>query len=78
MGARLRPRQDGDRGPGDQGAPDVDGAARGQQGHRQRAEELQRHRQAEPDRVDGRVERQVHGGEDQSQRQDRAPLLAGE
>ena len=77
-GTRRRPGQDDRRGARDQRAPQVDDAARGQQRDRQRAEELQGHRQAQPDPVDGQVQRQVHGGEDQRQGQDRAPLLPGE
>jgi len=43
-----------------------------------RAEELQGDRETETDRVDRHVQRQVHGGENQRQRDYEAPLLPGE
>ena len=65
--------------PGDQRADEVHPAARAGQRDRQRAEELQRHRQAEADPVDRGVQRQVHRARTPApSSQHRPPLPPGE
>ncbi len=71
--------QQGERGRArEQGAAQVDPAAGGGESDGERAEEFERDGQAQPDPAYGRVQGQVHGGEDERQQQHRPPLRPGE
>ena len=78
VGGRAREHEDVDPDPGHDGADEVGRRARADEGHGQRPEELQRRRQAQVDAAEGRVEAQVHRGEDHRQQQRRPPLGPGE
>ena len=78
VGGRPREHEDVDPDPGHDGADQVGRRARADEGHGQRAEELQRRRQAQVDAAERRVEAEVHRGEDQRQQQRGPPLRPGE
>jgi hypothetical protein len=78
VGGRARTGQHGHARPGHQCARQVRAAARGGQRDGKRAEELQRHRQAEAEPADRAVQGQVHGAVGRREQQHRPPLRPGE